>query len=300
MRARRARRGGADAGAGAGAGAAGVAGCGPLPGRVVAVAGGAGAAAAAAAARALVGHLLYLRGQAPAPLAELRAQAEGLADEALAGGGGSPRGRRRRRRGEAGGRLQRRRLARFLGAADGLLKALGPEALAPWRGGEVRPCLIVLGPSVTRPLEAYVLRCRGPASPGAGSGPAPAGAERELRKVQQRVLRAMVAEEGRAPEPRAAGRPTKLSVLVQARAGEPTPPEFQPLREFRLDRLREPPVAVELSPSSGRGEAAEVLGGAPGGVGGSGGAEGAAEGDPGHVWHKCSHTVRGLPAGAAL
>ena len=193
--------------------------------------------------------------------------------------------------------MQRRRLTRFLGAADGLLAALGPEALAPCRGGEVRPCLIVLGPSITRPFEAYVLRCGGWAAPGAASGPAPAGAERELRKVQQRVLRAMVAAECQAPEPRAAGRPTKLSVLVQARAGEPPPPEFQPLREFRLDRLREPPVLVELSPSAGL-EGAEGPEGAPGGA--EGAEEGAAEGDLGHVWHKCSHTVRGLPAGASL
>ena len=285
----RARRGGGGAAGGWG---------GEGRGRVGA--GGAGARGAAAAARALVGHLLYLRGQAPAPLEELRAQAECLEEEAAAAGGeeggegvrvGGPRRRGRRRRGQAGGRLQRRRLARFLGAADGVLGALEPGALAsPVGGGEVRLCVLVLGPSVKRPLESYCLRsrCAAGAAEATGAGADARHLGRALLRVQQQVLRAVVAAEAERPEPRAGagGRPTKLSVLVQVRAGEPSPPGFEPLPDFCLERMRQPPISLVLSEGGG-GADDEAPDAAPPGGGG-------------HVWHKCSYSVRGLPAGAVF
>ena len=182
-------------------------------------------------------------------------------------------------------------MARFLGAADGVLGALEPGALAsPVRGGEVRLCVLVLGPSVKRPLESYCLSSRCATGPAEATG---AGADarhlgRALLRVQQQVLRAVVAAEAERPEPRAGagGRPTKLSVLVQVRAGEPSPPGFEPLPDFCLERMRQPPISLVLSEGGGGADDRAPDAAPPGGGR--------------HVWHKCSYSVRGLPAGAVF
>ena len=187
-----------------------------------------------------------------------------------------------------------------MGAVDGVLGALEPGALAsPAGGGEVRPCVLLLGPSVKRPLESYCLRSCGAAGAAGAAEAAGAGAGarhlgRALMRVQQQVLRAVVAAEAERPEPRAGagGRPTKLGVLVQVRAGEPSLPGFEPLPDFRLERMRQPPVSLVLSEGGADPE---------GGGGADDGAPGAAPpGGERHVWHKCSHSVRGLPAGAVF
>ena len=175
--------------------------------------------AAAAAARGVVAHLLYARAQAPYPL-EIPSDAS--SDEKNVPPGPALRGR------EAA-------IARLEARAGAALAALAPPLFA--RGGRL---LILFGPSVQRPIEAYDVAVA-PATASEGGPPAAAAARAASRALLAAAL----------PRGPATRRATGVHILVAAPAAA-APPGLAPRRGVAPALSRALRVFLSLAPG-GRG-----------------------------------------------